>query len=216
MNFLSHYFFHQQDSYHFNFGLVLPDLVRHFSKTHLSLLPDYNHPHKNEIKNGSHYHFQGDKLFHQSDFFNEMTLVLKEKLDEKAQWPRKWFLNHLLIEMTLDRALMEEYPDLCQQFYSDLSRVEDDLIHSFLIDSGVTNTRDFIEKHKRFVNFPFIFDYLHNEKLIYALGMVYKRVGIHYEWQSQDHDLLQNALPEIIEIAKNSIHVVKKNVSITS
>lgn len=214
MNFLSHYFFHQKESYHFNFGLVLPDLVRHFSKTHLTLLPQYNHPHKNEIMFGSHYHFKGDKLFHQSDFFNRMTLLLKERLDEKAQWPRKWFLNHLLIEMTLDRALMEENPDLCHQFYKDLSMVENPLIHSFLQDSGIENTADFIEKHQRFVNFPFIFDYLHNEKLINALGMVYKRVGISYEWQAQDKELLMDALPGLIDFAKKNIQDVKKNVNI--
>jgi hypothetical protein len=203
MNFLSHFYFHQADSHHYNCGLVLPDLVKNFCQSRLTLQKDYQNETKNALKFGSEQHQEADRVFHNSDYFNTATQAFASLTNQNAQWPRKWFLNHLLVEILLDRVLMDNNHGLCASFYDNLSKVQMPETIEFIQESGVVNSNSFEEKYKRFVNFPFIFDYQHNEKIIFALSRVYQKVGINYQWTESDKALLLKNLPKMIEITKD-------------
>jgi hypothetical protein len=209
MNFLSHFYFHQEENHHYNCGLVLPDLVKNFCQARLILQADYKNDIKNALKSGSEQHQTADKIFHNSEFFNQANVAFASILNHHGNWPRKWFLNHLLVEILLDRALMDENPTLCETFYNHLNQVKLPLTIEFLKESGVKQAHSFDDKFKRFVNFPFIFDYQHNEKIIFALSRVYQKVGIEYEWTSTDKEVLLGHLPSLLEICKDMMPTLR-------
>jgi hypothetical protein len=205
MNFLSHYHFYRSADTYYNVGLVLPDLVRNICKTHIKLSTSYvNEPHTFLAK-GSHAHLEGDRIFHQSRFFNVCQSYISERLDPTAAWPRKWFLNHLLLEIALDRVLMEQHPLLCKDFYNDLELADVDNLTSFLQISKIPDTSLFAPGYQRFVSFPFIFDYMHNEKIILALSRVYSRIGIDYQWSKTDKHTLMSELPGILDFISGQV-----------
>ncbi len=199
MNFLAHYFFDRTDDVYYNAGLILPDLSRNFCKGHLNLNQDFEDVHFNALKNGSITHLAKDKIFHQSVFFKNAQLQISNLLDKEAQWPRKWFLNHVLAEIMLDRALMDAHPQLCSDFYRDLKLADAAIISDFLKEAGVKNHHLFKENYLKFTEHQFIFGYLHNEKLIIALSRLYLKVGIQYEWQKKDEDLLNQNFVAILD-----------------
>lgn len=199
MNFLSHFFFYKKEDPYFNTGLVLPDLVKSFCKTHLKPKDSYTRPSFQALNNGTKLHLEVDKKFHNSNFFKISTAFISNILDSEANWPRKWFLNHLLTEILMDRVLMDKHENLCNEFYSQLKSVETPQIELYLKLSGVHNYQNFTPGFTRFVDFQFIFDYKHNEKLIFALNRVYKRTGIEYQWTIEDEKLLLKNIPIIID-----------------
>ncbi len=210
MNFLSHYHFYKSEDPYYNVGLVLPDLVRNICKTHLRPNEQYDNPIHESLGKGSRDHIEGDRIFHQSEFFRACESHISGLLDKQAAWPRKWFLNHLLLEIGLDRALMDLYPDLCTNFYQQLEQADIKELTSFLQVSGKEDFSKFGQGYERFVTFRFIFDYKHNEKIIFALSRVYLRTGIQYEWTENDKNVLLENLPEILRFISAKIDNLKK------
>lgn len=132
MNFIAHYHFYKSDDCYYNLGLVLPDLVKSFCKTHLKPSEPLVHPSLNNLNQGSIVHLNADKLFHNSFYFTTCEKHLSEIADTKAQWPRKWFLNHLLCEILLDRIIIDQYPNIVEQFYKDLKSVNTEQVALYL------------------------------------------------------------------------------------
>ncbi|MDI1233039.1 MAG: hypothetical protein PSX81_02025 [bacterium] len=214
MNFLAHYFFDRTDNIYHNVGLVLPDLSRNFCKGHLNLKQEFEGADFNALKSGSLKHLAKDKIFHQSVFFKEAQKSVSLLLDHEAQWPRKWFLNHVLTEIMLDRVLMDANPQLCSDFYRDLGEADPDVIVSFLEKGGVVNAQLFKERYLKFLEYQFIFNYLHNEKLIIALSRLYLKVGIQYEWQKADEDLLNRHFVAILDTIAPQIDYLTKELKL--
>lgn len=213
MNFLSHYYFDRSNDPWFNTGLVLPDLSRNFCKGHLDLNQPFEGPRFTALRNGSIVHLAKDKIFHQSAFFNECTHAISELLDACGQWPRKWFFNHVLTEITLDRVLMDADPELCTAFYNDLHSVDAAEVARFLAFGGVKEYALFESRFNKFIEYAFIFDYQHNEKINTALSQLYRRVGIHYTWTESDYRLIQNELPKIIGIVGANLEKLTKELN---
>lgn len=215
MNFLAHFNFYRSGDPYYNAGLVLPDLVRSFCKERLKLKTHYTNPVFESLKNGSLAHMEADRIFHQSSFFKTAESYISKHLDPAAQWPRKWFLNHLMVEIALDRALMDINPSLCQDFYDQLGSCDPELTGQFLKASDVSNYEQFAVSFTRFVNFAFIFDYQYNEKIVLALSRVYQRSGIAYEWTENDRNMIVGQLPGIISAVKSLIPGLVNELKIT-
>lgn len=193
----------------------MPDLVRNFCKERLKLKPYYPNPAFESLKNGSLAHIEADRIFHQSSFFAKAEAYISQHLDLQANWPRKWFLNHLLVEIALDRALMDMNPGLCQDFYDELGSCDPKLIAEFLKESEVVKYEQFTASYSRFVSFAFIFDYQYNEKIVFALSRVYQRSGIEYKWTENDKDTIVRQLPGIITTVQSLIPALKDELKIT-
>lgn len=206
MNFLSHYYFYKTKNPYFNTGLILPDLVKSYCNTRIKPIGKFNRPAFIALADGSLTHLECDRKFHNSLFFKQTTGFLSDTLDKECNWPRKWFLNHLLMEILLDRVLMDEHDGLCAQFYQDLSLVNTEEICVFLKMIGLSNPQNFQIGFERFVKARFVFEYKHNEKISFALNKVYQKVGINYEWTIEDNALLQKKLPEILYFIKENLN----------
>lgn len=214
MNFLAHYFFYKTKDPYFNTGLILPDLVKNYCQTHIKPVGQFNRPAFVGLANGSLTHLECDRKFHNSAFFSLSTKFLAETLNDECHWPRKWFLNHLLMEILLDRVLMDQHKDLCSQFYHDLSKVDVEEIGVFLKMIGVNNPQNFQIGFERFVKSQFIFEYQYNEKISFALNKVYQKVGIEYEWTNEDKELLHNKLPELLNFIHDHVDNLKLELEI--
>jgi len=198
MNFLSHYYFYRSDDPYYNTGLVLPDLVKNFCKAHLRPGNNFVNPAFSALSEGSLMHLEADRKFHNSSFFHETLALTSGLLDASCGWPRKWFLNHLLCEILIDRVLIDRHETLCADFYRQLENTDANKIALFLKLSGVLNYQNFAPGLERFVSIRFIFEYLHNEKIVLALNRVYQRLGIAYNWTQEDQTLLLSQIPEIL------------------
>jgi len=158
---------------------------------------------------------EADRIFHQSSFFKTAESYISKHLDPTARWPRKWFLNHLMVEIALDRALMDMDPALCQDFYDQLGNCDPEHLAQFLKESYISNYEQFAVSYTRFVNFAFIFDYAYNEKIVIALNRVYQRSGIEYEWTENDRNMIVEQLPGIISAVKSLIPGLADELKIT-
>jgi hypothetical protein len=214
LNFLAHYFFDKTDNIYHNTGLILPDLSRSFCRGHLNLKKDFDGHELIALKNGSLKHLEMDKIFHQSRFFKDAVRQIGSLLDKDAKWPRKWFLNHVLAEIMLDRAIMDNHPHVCPEFYRDLSMTDIKVIETFLMHGGIENYHLFGEKFRKFIEYQFIFHYQHNEKLIIALSRLYLRVGIQYEWQKEDEALLNHHFVAILDIIHSKVEYLTKELKL--
>lgn len=211
MNFLAHHYFYGKDNPNFSLGVILPDLVKNFCSERLVLnintVPEYN-----DFYTGCQAHFEADAVFHNSNYFLDMNEYMKTLLIA-PKWPRTWFFNHIFTEIILDRALMEENEALCKNFYDQLKTVDLQKLKGFLISQKVKNHEKFESGFQRFIKNQFIFDYLYNEKLIFALSMVYKKVGVDYSWTKADEIQILNAIPLAIEAAKKNMVTLKKDLN---
>ncbi len=135
MNFVSHYFLDQarSSSSHFFFGVITPDLVGVFDrriklKPH-SLPPiEADHVSMGELSfyKGVLRHFEVDAVFHTSVFFNRETKLLQEELREyfdEETLPRSYFIAHILLELLLDKVLIEAHPEVLPTFYQHLLNI---------------------------------------------------------------------------------------------
>lgn len=212
MNFLAHYYFDKSDDIYHNVGLVLPDLCRTFCKGHLQLDKSFDIPQFNALKHGATKHITKDKIFHQSAYFKETQQAVSNIIDHEATWPRKWFLNHILVEIMLDRVLMDMHPTLCSQFYADLQQADTGIIEAFLKACGIEDYHLFGHQFVKFNEYQFIFNYLHNEKLIIALSKVYQKVGIKYEWGEADKIVLNKHFDSILEAVAQPLTFLTKEI----
>lgn len=202
MNFLSHYFFYQKQDPYFNTGLILPDLVKNYCQTHIQISGHFNRPAFINLAEGCQTHLNCDKKFHNSEFFKSTTNYLSETFDAQCAWPRKWFLNHLLMEILLDRVLMDMHSNLCQSFYNNLQQVDIDELLVFIRKLGVVNGQNFKIGFEKFVEHQFLFEYQYNEKISFALNKVYQKVGIPYEFTKDDQRMIENQMPKLLEFIR--------------
>jgi len=186
MNFLSHYHFFKKESAYYNLGLILPDLIKSFCGKHYKSDKEFVHKQMRDLKSGADLHLKTDIIFHQSEVFSKMEHFIAEQLDEEAKWPRKWFFNHLLAEILIDRIIIEKFPETCDNFYANFDRIDSSIVSTFLKINGIQNYQNFAPGMEKFVKAAFLFDYKHNENIILALARVYQRTGVKYLFTKED------------------------------
>lgn len=199
MNFIAHFHFYRNDDPHYNLGLILPDLVKTFCKTHLKPGEKFINRALQGLNEGSKMHLLSDKKFHNSQTFSHCLDFVSDTLDSDAKWPRKWFLNHLLTEIMLDRVIMDKHPEICDEFYGELKKANRSKTELYLKMCNIPNYTNFSEGLTRFIDFPFLQEYRHNEKIIFALNRVYSRLGIAYEWTEEDKNLLLKNMDDMLK-----------------
>ena len=65
-------------------------------------------------------HFEVDRIFHSSDFFHRETVLITRTLQEtfgSEYIHRAFFVSHILLELTLDRILINQHSSLLYSFY---------------------------------------------------------------------------------------------------
>ncbi|MBU6324227.1 MAG: hypothetical protein KJS92_01970 [Bacteroidetes bacterium] len=203
MNFFAHFFTdHQEARFHYNAGLVLPDLIRNFLPGKRFRLELVQQEHLNgeahELFLGSCRHLERDLQFHRSDFFEqgeaELRMLFKEHHLGK-HIPRVWLASHLVLELMLDRVLMKQYPDLLDRFYQSLESTETRALDQFLHASIQARDPLFHERWKRFVELKYLYHYTDDDAFTYSLMRIYMRAGVSGEWNAEARNAMNSLIP---------------------
>jgi hypothetical protein len=206
VNFLSHYYFDKKDESNplFHLGLVFPDFLKHFTlqrfKPSKMLEKDY-------LGMGAQQHIIRDEHFHNHEFFDDMCSEISRYIDrtEAKKIPKTWFLAHILLEMGIDRILMEKNNQILPQFYSELEQVTKDDINIYFEHNNLAQADVFFSKLNKFNQTKWLYEYLNDEKLPISLNHVYFRIGLSEKWDAKINQALINSLPEILQIIRKGL-----------
>lgn len=162
MNFLAHFLLAKhRDSPQFHCGSLFPDIAK---RSGYSLRPGQIlrfRPLFPDLTDGIELHWQGDKLFHQSELFDFAVESWKSVFEnEKLEIPhRRYFLFHLLAEMWLDKILLQEAPDEGKYFYQSLSKVSMEEIGEFSRLAMKDNNGLIVQTLDHFIQRQFVLAY---------------------------------------------------------
>lgn len=185
MNFLSHYYIDAEvDIPEYTLGKILPDLLRNYHKG-LRIKPEgalAKEYHLINLNKGILNHYAVDALFHESKFFKENTDKIKISLKNNTYdniHKYFYFYAHILLEIMLDRLLLKKDENIGIRFYEHLNLVKEETIKDFFRYNEIEmSAKEFFLYLKSFTNARYLFSYINNESLIYALGRINQRAGL--------------------------------------
>ncbi|WP_153558987.1 hypothetical protein [Roseimaritima sediminicola] len=186
MNYLTHAAEHLDRPY-FVAGLATPDWlsvvdrrvrVRSGAAAELADDPD---PRVRDLVAGIIRHHEDDRWFHQTRCFVEMNLQFAVELRDHLPGDdgfRPSFLGHILIELLLDADLIAEDRGRADRYYATLERVDGAVVQAAVNRIAARRT-EFLEPFiPRFIDERFLYDYLDNDRLLFRLNQVMRRVGL--------------------------------------
>lgn len=150
------------------------------SKT-AALFVEHDDPATAAIARGIVQHHRDDAWFHESPTFVQLSGQFSRQL--AAVLPgdegfRPWFLGHILVELLLDAALIEEDPRRLDDYYAALAAI-DPAVTQAAVNAIATKTTDrLVVLLPRFLAERFLYDYLDDGKLLSRLNAVMRRVGL--------------------------------------
>ena len=200
MNYLSHYYFDSvEDNKYYNLGLILPDLARsHIAKLRIN-------PYKNiefttheisSINKGCNKHFASDRKFHNWMKFVELTSKATDMIRESGDKDinRDYFITHILVEVLLDKILLDQNPNLAEDFYDMINSVEMDWMLKYMRYAGLQDDELWKGQHRRFMKAGFLRNYTSTENVVGAVEQVAMKTGL-----VELNDDQRNLLIEICE-----------------
>lgn len=190
MNFVSHYYLDRQRSSdpYFFFGVITPDLVGVFDrkiklKPHtLPKLDSKGHlPQDLAFFKGVKRHFEADAIFHTSEFFYSQTAALGDKLREafdEKKLPRSYFLAHILLELLLDKILIQAHPEILPEFYQHLDDIA--YLDQLRLSEWVCKTK--MNRYQaylmRFQERQYLYDYADWRHILFVMRRILDKVHI--------------------------------------
>jgi len=185
MNFLTHYYCDRRKGDPlYNLGLAIPDLMGMYKRgwkinsklTKQSLSGD-----SISIADGISRHLQADSYFHQSEFFLRSTNRIKQlMLDNNVIYrgTHYLFLSHLLLEICIDRVIVQNFPQIVSDFYTDMSSIPQQLVIGFFKEIEVDIPEGFFIFYERFIRDKFLYAYDDIEKIIFMYNRILTRVNM--------------------------------------
>jgi hypothetical protein len=183
VNYLSHFIVdhHPGDPY-FNTALILPDISKRWIKTFKHPEPSSHFtPEQLSLHQGCLRHYERDKQFHSSTFFEQYQHIVSEAINHvsfSGEVNRKWFIAHILTELLIDRVFVKYNQRLVDLFYESLLSIDDHQLSDFLYYYGIVNADDFFDFFNRFREVKYIYYYADTNKFLYSLGRIMMRVGL--------------------------------------
>jgi hypothetical protein len=190
MNFLAHFYLDRDctDSY-YAVGAATPDLLSIFNAGLRIKAGQVDHlsPERQAMVHpgflaGLARHFHADRVFHSSELFSQETHYLSAMLAQRfaeQDVPRKYFVAHILLELLLDKVLIERDPELLPAYYKHFEGAMPFSIvrHGTEVVSGhdLPNYEAFLMK---FSENRYLYHYVEYDHLIYILRRLLRRVGI--------------------------------------
>ncbi len=207
MNFLSHFHYDRKESsdplYHL--GLIFPDFLKVFTLQRFK--ENQNALDQHPLYLGGLKHLERDTHFHSHSFFDEMCDRIARIIDGTAakDIPKTWFLAHILLEMAIDRTIMEDKIDVLHSFYDELEKVEANDIQHYFEQNKLSKPDIFMEKLSKFNEGRWLFKYLEDDMLPKSLNRVYFRIGFTEEWNKDIHQALISSLPEVLQTVRKGL-----------
>jgi hypothetical protein len=126
-------------------------------------------------------HHADDRWFHESRAFVELSLEfasrIRRALGADAGF-RPWFLGHILVELLLDAALVEERPQRLTAYYGALAEVDVAAIEAAVNRIAARSTDRLAGFISLFCRERFLWDYTDDGKLLVRLNQVMQRVRL--------------------------------------
>jgi hypothetical protein len=200
VNYLSHYYFDRdEDNKYFNLGLILPDLARaHIAKLRINPYKNITFTTKEiaSMNDGCNKHFASDRKFHNWMVFVELTNKATDMIRESGDKDinRDYFITHIMVEILLDKILLDKNPSLADDFYAMIDSVEMDWILKFMRYAGLQDDELWKGQHRRFMKAAFLKSYTSVENVIAAVEGVCANLGM-----IELNDDQRNLLIEICE-----------------
>jgi hypothetical protein len=204
LNFFAHFFTdHEEARYHYNAGLVLPDLIRNFLpgkrfRKEIVVPEHLDNDDVQELFLGSCRHLERDKQFHRSEFFKQGEAELRTLFKEHNlgnQIPRIWLASHLVLELMLDRVLMKQHPELLDRFYESMEKTESRALDQLLHASLQSTDPVFHSRWERFVELKYLYHYTDDDAFTYSLMRIYMGAGVSGEWNSEARNAMNSLIP---------------------
>lgn len=192
MNLVAHYFLDRDlvNSY-FTVGAATPDLLSIYNSgvrikgRHLQLLGDEE---LGQITppflNGLERHFFADGVFHTSPLFTSSTRRISKMLEDYfpgLEIQRKFFVGHILLELLLDKVLINRNPGILESYYGHFESLQPfrDVRRSIEIAVGksLPNYERYMDK---FLRKRFLYQYAEFDHIGWILKRILRRVRIRH------------------------------------
>lgn len=207
MNYLSHYYFDQEntDPYYI-LGIALPDLVKSHHRRwnihpHKHIETYKDNPHFQSIYKGWERHLSVDHYFHESAFFIQKSGMITERMRSipfEHQSIKPFMIGHIGLELMLDTLLLIRDKINGQQFYDQLEKCDLSLIINFLTIQGIPNADSFSHFYERFCEVKYLLSYQSNESIVYALNRIQYRLNKQY-FTENDIRLLHHHIADLMD-----------------
>lgn len=216
MNFISHFYFDRHVPDHlFAVGVSTPDLLSIYDRSirlkdghirHLlaqDLTMDQQH-----FLYGILRHFDGDKIFHSSAFFEKETHYLSALLREAfgaKSIPRSFFVSHVLLELIIDKVLITDSKQLLDDYYAHFavhSIEEMSALTEWAAEKTIPGYDGFLEK---FLERKFLYHYTDWGHVGYVMKRILMRVGV-----SESAYLENQRFPLLMQEYENRLRMTYK------
>lgn len=186
MNYFAHALPFVDDPY-FVVGTAVPDWLAVVDRQvrvrarHVEPLGDDVDPRVAALARGVCQHIRDDRRFHETRVFAEtmlaITALVRDVLNAESSF-RPSFLGHLLVEVLLDAALIDEYPQQLEAYYRAVETVDPWLIQDTVNRVAARSTERLALLVSRFSAERFLSDYGDDAKLMIRLNQVMRRVKL--------------------------------------
>lgn len=126
-------------------------------------------------------HHRDDDWFHKTLAFNELSmqfsLEIRALLGNESGF-RPGLLGHIIVELFLDAYLDETYPGRLEDYYSLVNSIDPSLVQeavSLMANRPTTELKHYIGQ---FQAARYLFDYRDDEKLIFRVNQVFRRIKL--------------------------------------
>jgi len=189
----------------YHLGLIFPDFLKTFTGQRFKPLNHLND--NNHLNNGAKQHLVRDAHFHNHSFFHDSCKIISQIINnsEAKSIPKTFFLSHIILEIALDRVLMEKDISNLDNFYKELENVDKQEINIFFKENKLKNYDLFIQKLENFTLSRWMYKYLEDKNLPFSLNRVYFRIGYNQEWNKEQNEALEMALPIILKEIKKAL-----------
>jgi len=181
MNFLSHYYCLKEENPYILLGVIMPDLVKDFSKLYNKYIEDDYFP-KDEVSilmlEGVAIHIKGDDAFHKHSIFKEIQEIAKAEINKifSSTVKRKFVIAHVLIELMIDKYIMNINSGILKAFYSKIDKIDIEKAEKFYLNLNIEeNKSHFIKNITKFKELKFLYRLKENEGIIFTLNKVFTK-----------------------------------------
>jgi len=185
LNYISHYFIDGINGLpYYNLGLILPDLAGIYDR-HLKLMDvgtrvemtKTNH----ELYSGIMKHYQLDSIFHQSNYFVTYTNKIKNyfnQLEFQHEPNRQHFLAHFLLELVIDKVIIQKENSILDSFYEEFDKVEEFHFKSFFTAIPEEKVNGFYLFVDKFRTKRYLYNFVNSDAVVFVIQKIQERIGL--------------------------------------
>lgn len=133
------------------------------------------------LAKGIAQHHQDDHWFHQTHAFSmlsmQLSLECRERLGDEAGF-RPGLLGHIIIELMLDAHLDAKFPGKLQTYYEAVESVNAEFVQETVNRIATKSTSKLVWYFEVFLRERYLFDYADDDRLLYRMNHVFKRVKL--------------------------------------